>query len=356
MLHKKIESRAFAGKWVVRKIASLKSNSNILFVLIGMIVLYGIMIGTKYPIRYVRHFHECRIKYDGLKEYSRVENKDPLEQGRKMKKVTSRWIYNPSVVHTTDDLYLFSARLSWQYSTDCVNLADKKLKRYCVLANRDVWRDDSIVGTFNPKTCRAQLDDSIFTVIKNWDGGYTWFDTKLITTRSLSYQGRHNKYSSNFETGLWVTSQKSEMIGADKWIVMEGNQQILYQMLFVTYFDPAISSGRSLTRAVYYDNNPTHWTFPQTIRYLSQGQAVPVFDLVRFSCENRPSYLPRYPLSTIDKWRADYANDSTSDAANVTTHRILTHEMTVGSSNAASERYEYYNTLLQSESNLYGNN
>ena len=353
MLNKKAESRNYAGKWIVRKVMVFRSNSNLLLATIGIILISAFIIWKKYPIMHISTSNECRIKYDGLKGYSRVDSYDPNDKGPKMKKVTSRWIYNPSVVHTTDDLYFFSARLSWQYSTECLTIKDRKLKRYCILANRDVWRDDSIVGTFNPKTCRAQLDDSIFTVIKNWDGGYTWFDTKLITTRSLSYQGRHNKYSSNFETGLWVTSQKSEMIGADKWIVMEGNQQILYQMLFVTYFDPAISSGRSLTRAVYYDNNPTHWTFPQTIRYLSQGQAVPVFDLVRFSCENRPSHLPRYPLSTIDIWRAD--NASTSDAANVTTHRTLTHEMTVGSSNAASERYEYYNTLLQSESNLYVN-
>ena len=287
------------GKWLNQFVA----GKFIIVSLVSLCCIFLLNVGFYRVMNYLyeEHLEECSLNFVN------VPNKFKYSAEILYQRVTAYWMYNPSIVELNDNRLIVVGRMSWQYGTDCGHILDKKLVQYCILAHSDKWRDSSVVGEYNPDTCSVDVRQDLIK-LDDWGNGTGWFDTKLYSSKSLYVQSKDHKR----RNGFWITAQKSEMISKYDWRVLEGDQKILYQMLFMAYDGgKGGNSTKRFTRAVYHDPDPTHWSKKATDRYVN-NVALPEVDFVTALCGKRPPSLPPFPKSSLEQALLLAANRTTN--------------------------------------------
>jgi len=289
---KKIDSKSSFGKWFNKNILSQNlhgARKGIAGLLILLVIFLGLNCLSYLFKDYIyeeEHAEECSLQFTNVPSH--------LKFWSRRKKVTAYWMYNPSIIDYSNDKMIFVGRMSWQYGTDCAIIEDRKMVQYCILAHKEKWRDTSVAGEFHPETCTVSIQSKIIRV-PDWDEGTQWFDAKLFTLKAL--HGHDDLYRRS--KGIWMTAQKSEVVTKNQWLELEGDQQLLYQMLFMAYDEGEGGHvTRRFTRAVYYDPDPNHWTRGNTVRYLN-NVVLPLIDVVSALCTQRPPSLPQFPASLL---------------------------------------------------------
>lgn len=223
--------------------------------------------------------------------------------------VTSRFLYNPSVVRLSNNEFLFAARMSWQHSADCDKRSNSLDMYYCNHANARQWADSTVLGRYYKDRSSVILDGvtdtdahgtshTSFGRINDWYDGAGWYDTKLVSPVTVS------KDAGASEDLIFLTAQKNEVLNSKIWIEMEEGAVVLLQMSHIAYYDPSRPQKRlNFVRAVYHDESSQDWTSPFVSKYIGHYK-VKMTTVGSALCKPRPAELPQLPYN-FDALQAD---------------------------------------------------
>lgn len=280
----------------------------------GLVIICLLAVFVWQPILYhLKGSYECTINFKNIPTdlvESNIWSTDFRRRGR-TKHLTFHAVYNPSIVHMSDGKFLFTGRMSWNYDTDCAIFPKgSKAEYYCLLAYSDRWQDTSLLGVYDDATCTANIhtNDIFDDINEEWINGSNWYDTKLLSLKPTvvkSTETNRNvrlaaQVSEELITGLWMTSQKSEIMRHDEWAEIDigaKDSLFLIQMMHMTYHISANSTWTGMSRAVYYDPDLTHWTRASLNKFVGK-YSFSIFDIVYRMCEPRPKHLPQIPTSS----------------------------------------------------------
>lgn len=214
--------------------------------------------------------------------------------------VSSKFLYNPSVVRLSKNEYIFTGRISWQHSADCDRRSNAMDMYYCNHANARQWADSTVIGRYSKGQSTVVLDGDITNTdekgnsltslgkINEWYDGAGWYDTKLVSPLAIS---------DSSQDIIFLTAQKNEILNSKNWIEIEAGAIILLQMSHIAYFDKSRPDKNiKFARAIYHDESPPDWTAPIVSKYIGKYK-IKMTTVGAAMCKPRSSDLPQLPYN-----------------------------------------------------------